>query len=326
MALNLFFLGNSGAGKSTLVKAVTTQSKGISRIAHRFTKVKDVDEKTAGIIPYTIVSESLGRLTLYDFAGQKEYYAGHDALLQSMKSSPSITVLVVDMRDEEEKMRDNVLFWFQYINNHCPIAGSQAHIIVIGSHADELPSSERKVKQRLLQSVVSSRKPANVTLAGQIIIDCRYAESSAMSQLRALLTQSCQALRSSKEIAAAPHSFLVFLLHKFYVKPAVRFDIAADQLRRNMNKKKHVYLECLRSSNPFEMCEKLNERGNILFMRILKIQETAGSCLTKLFFSPRSMVSSLLLRDSKNTKSSHPAQVWCDCPSWLHCFQMSTQR
>ena len=270
MALNMFFLGNSGAGKSTLVKAITTQSKGISRIAHRFAKVKDVDEKTAGIIPCTIVSESLGRLTLYDFAGQKEYYAGHDALLQSMKTSPSITALVVDMRDEEEKMRENVLFWFQYINNHCPIGGSQAHLIVIGSHADELPSSEHKVKQRLLQSVVSSRKPENVTLAGQIIIDCRYAESSAMSQLRSLLTQSCQALRSSEEIAVAHHSFLVFLFHKFSEMPAVMLDTAAEELRHNMSSDKHLYLESLKSSDPFEMCEKLNLRGNILFMKNLE--------------------------------------------------------
>ena len=270
MALNLFFLGNSGAGKSTLVKAVTTQSKGISRIAHRFAKVKDVDEKTAGIIPCTIVSESLGRLTLYDFAGQKEYYAGHDALLQSIKTSPSITALVVDMRDEEVKMMENVLFWFQYINNHCPIRGSQAHLIVIGSHADELPSSERKVKQQLLQSVVSSRKPENVTLAGQIIIDCRYAESSAMSQLRSMLTQSCQALRSSEEIDAAHHSFLVFLLNKFGEIPAITLNTAAEELRHNMSSDEHVYLESLKSSDPFEMCEKLNERGNILFMKNLE--------------------------------------------------------
>ena len=270
MALNLFFLGNSGAGKSTLIKAVTTQGKGISRIAHRFAKVKDVDEKTAGIIPYTIVSESLGRLTLYDFAGQKEYYAGHDALLQSMKTSPSITALVVDMRDEEEKLRENILFWFQYINNHCPIGGSQAHLTVIGSHADQLLTSERKVKQCLLQSVVSSRKPENVTLSGQIIIDCRYAESSAMSQLRSLLTQSCQALRISEEIAAAHHSFLVFLLHKFGKSPAVTLDTAAEELRCNMSSDEHLYLESLKSSDPFEMCEKLNKRGNILFMKNLE--------------------------------------------------------
>ena len=281
MALNMFFLGSSGAGKSTLVKAVTTQSKGISRIAHRFAKVKDVDEKTAGIIPCTIVSESLGRLTLYDFAGQKEYYAGHDALLQSMKTSPSITVLVVDMRDEEEKMRKNVLFWFQYINNHCPIGGSQAHLIVIGSHADELPSSKRKIKQQLLQSVVSSRKPENVTLAGQIIIDCRYAESSTMSQLRSLLTQSCQALRSSEEISAAHHSFLVFLLHKFRKMPAVTLHTAMEKLRRNISSVKYVYLESLKSSDPFEICEKLNERGNILFMKNLEYPGNSWIVLDK---------------------------------------------
>ena len=126
------------------------------------------------------------------------------------------------------------------------------------------------MREWLLQSVVSSQKPENVPLAGQIIIDCRYAESSPMSQLRSLLTQTCQALRSSEEIAAANHSFLVFLLHKFSEMPAIRFDIAADELRCNMNNRKHVYLECLKFSNPFEMCEKLNERGNILFMKNLE--------------------------------------------------------
>ena len=65
-AIKMFVLGNPGVGKSTLVKAVNTKGSGFSRIKQRFTKVTDVEEKTAGIIPYDIHSEALGRVTMFD--------------------------------------------------------------------------------------------------------------------------------------------------------------------------------------------------------------------------------------------------------------------
>ena len=92
MAVKMFILGNPGAGKSTLVKSLQTEGAMFSRIKHRFTKVTDVDERTAGIIPYDIESKALGRVTLYDFAGHREFYAGHDALLRnSMTASPLLS-------------------------------------------------------------------------------------------------------------------------------------------------------------------------------------------------------------------------------------------
>ena len=99
MSIKMFILGNSGAGKSTLVKSLKTEGDGmLVRFRHRLSKVTDVDERTTGIIPYDIESKSLGRVTLYDFAGHREFYAGHDALLQnSMTTSPSIIVLVIEI-------------------------------------------------------------------------------------------------------------------------------------------------------------------------------------------------------------------------------------
>ena len=96
MSIKMFILGNPGAGKSTLVKSIKTEGDGmLVRIKHRLSKVTDVDERTAGIIPYDIHSKALGRVTLYDFAGHREFYAGHDAFLQnSMTASPSIVALV----------------------------------------------------------------------------------------------------------------------------------------------------------------------------------------------------------------------------------------
>ena len=91
MAIKMFVLGDPGAGKSTLVKSIETESEGVaSRLKNQVSKVRDVDKKTAGIIPHEIISKTLGRVTVYDFAGHREFYAGHDAVLRnSSENSPS---------------------------------------------------------------------------------------------------------------------------------------------------------------------------------------------------------------------------------------------
>ena len=270
MSINMFVLGNVGAGKSTIVKAISTEVQGFSRLKHRISKVKHVDQKTAGIIPYELRSKALGRVSLYDFAGHKEYYAGHDALLaNTMTNSSSVVALLVDMRDEEEKIRETVQYWFQFINNHSHASSSKTHLVIISSHADELPSGESRKKARILQSVVSKLNLENITLAGQFTIDCRFAESSSMTRLRSLLSESCNALRSSDEIEASQHCYMIFLVHNFDDKLAVTFDQAAKELMVKCSKKsdEHVYLEFIKSSDLFELSQKLNDRGHILFMK-----------------------------------------------------------
>ena len=287
MAIKMFVLGNPGAGKSTFVKALSTEGQGFSRIKHQFIKVRNVDEKTAGIIPHDIHSKALGRLTLYDFAGHKEYYAGHDALLHNtMTNSPSIVTLVVDMRDEEGKIREILQYWFQFINNHSSGGGAKPHLVIIGSHADVIPSSEVRQKSRALESVVNSYKFETITFAGQVVIDCRYAESSSMTKLRSILSQICQSLRSSGRMAGDHHCFLVFLLHRFSDRLAVTYSDATDKLKhglndKNLNRGENRYLKYIQSSDPLEMCKKLNERGSILFMENKECPERSWIVLDK---------------------------------------------
>ena len=270
-AINMFVLGNVGAGKSTIVKAISTEAQGFSsRLKHRVSKVKHVDQKTAGIIPYELQSKALGLLSLYDFAGHKEYYAGHDALLaNTMTNSPSVIALLVDMRDEEEKIRETVQYWFQFINNHSHASSSKTHLVIVSSHADELPSGESKKKARRVQSVVSNLNLDNITLAGQFTLDCRYAESSSMTQLRSTLSESCKVLRGSEKISAADHYYLIFLLHHFKEELAVTLDKVATELILKCNEKSDelMYLEFIKSSDLFELSQELTERGAILFMK-----------------------------------------------------------
>ena len=268
MAVKMFVLGNPGAGKSTLVKSLQTEGATFSRIKHRFTKVTDVDERTAGIIPYDIESKALGRVTLYDFAGHREFYAGHDALLRnSMTASPSIVALVTDMRGEEGLIRETLQYWFEFINNHSTEGRFKSHLVILGSHTDCLSFGEKNPKAQFLRHITSHHTLDNISIVGQVMLDCRYAESSSISQLRSILVQSCKALRSSETIAIAHRCFLLFLFDKYRDQPAVRFSIAAAEMVNSAKLYEYAYLCCLKSSNLIEVCKMLNKRGDILFMK-----------------------------------------------------------
>ena len=268
MAVKMFVLGNPGAGKSTLVKSLQTEGAMFSRIKHRFTKVTDVDGRTAGIIPYDIESKALGRVTLYDFAGHREFYAGHDALLRnSMTASPSIVVLVIDMRGEEGLIRETFQYWFEFISNHSTEGRFESHLVILGSHTDCLSFGEKRQKAQFLQRITSHHTLDNISIIGQVVLDCRYAESASISQLRSILVQSCKALRSSETMAIAHRCFLLFLFDKYREQPAVRFSTAATEMVNSAKLYEYAYLRCLKSTNLIEVCEILNKRGDILFMK-----------------------------------------------------------
>ena len=137
-----FVLSDPGVRKSTLVKSLATERKGFTHLINRMTKVTGVDKKTAGIIPHDLYSDDLGRLTMYDLAGHKEFYAGHDALLQnSLAGSPSAVIfLVADMRESEDDLTASVQYWLSFIENQYKSdARHKPHIIIVGSHADISP-------------------------------------------------------------------------------------------------------------------------------------------------------------------------------------------
>ena len=268
MAIKILILGNQGVGKSTLVKCLQVEGTMFDRIKHRFTKVTDVDESTAGIIPYDVQSKLLGRVIFFDFAGHREFYAGHDALLQnSITASPSIVALGIDMRGEVGHIRETLQYWFEFINSHSTEGSSESHLILIGSHTDCLPYSETKQKTQFLQLITNHHPLEGISIAGLVMLDCRYAESSSMSQLRSILAQSCKSLRSSETMAIAHRSFLLFLFDKYRDQPAVSFSTAAAEMMCNIEIDKYAYLCCLKSSNLIDVCEVLNKRGDILFIR-----------------------------------------------------------
>ena len=272
MSIKMFVLGNPGAGKSTLVESLKTEETGtISRFMNRYTKVKNVNMKTAGIIPHDLNSALLGKVSIYDFAGHEEFHSGHGALLSnSMANSPSIVILVIDMREDDHKIEKAVLYWLEFINNQCCEEDPKPHLVMICSHTDQ--AKNEKSNLNLARSLVKRYK---FNLVRDVTIDCRYAESSSMSELRSILAQSCQVLRSSETMEVDQHCFLVFLLDKCKDKVG----ITLNEIRLII--KDEAYFKFLKSCNILEICEQLNKRGDILFMKNHQNSDSSWIILSK---------------------------------------------
>ena len=158
--VKVFIVGNPSVGKSTLTAALKRRITGIfSRIF--FGKVTGIDQKTVGIVPHDVENDSLGRITLYDFAGHREFYSGHAALLQTaIQSTPPIFLLVINLCEAGDEIFKNILYWISFLENQCASVSCKPHIILVGSHADNLKRVNPRIKLKqwlipLMQSVSS---------------------------------------------------------------------------------------------------------------------------------------------------------------------------
>ena len=303
MAIKMFVIGNPDAGKSTLVRSIEKEAEGIrSRLASQLTKVKGVDVKTAGIIPHEIITKSLGRVILYDFAGHKEFYAGHDVLPRnSVGTSPSVVMLVINAAGAESEARGTIEYWLEFLNQQHYDGNSKPHLLVIGSHCDQISSADVASRKGLIQSVVKARNLEHFVCADPVILDCRYAGRSAMTELRKSLSQICQQSRSTERLEFASHGFWVFLLDKFRNVPAIT--IATGKRSINETVTQEVYRAFLQSLDLLSCCKELNKQGSIYSScQIMTIQKEAGSFSTRPFYFLRSMVNYLPLRTLRNIR------------------------
>ena len=150
----LILTGDSGAGKTTITELIV-------RLASSSTAVEcvtDVERLTAGIVPHHIHSEQLGNFVVYDFAGQQEYYSSHAAVLeQVMRRSAAMFLCVVDLSESKEKICESLHYWLSFIDNACSTAEGRSHVVIVGSHADQVTSSVEE-KSSLLQTIIATRR------------------------------------------------------------------------------------------------------------------------------------------------------------------------
>ena len=272
-SVKVFIIGNSGVGKSTLTEALKIEASLLTRAFAARTRVSDVDEKTAGIVPHDFESKNYGRVTFYDFAGHREFYSSHEAFLQNVIQTSSPTfLLVVNMSAENDIIQQNILYWLSFVENQCSAINCIiSHVIVIGSHADIVLSGGDDPQQKAIEISEYIKNTFQSSIVEYVAIcpmDCQYPESSGMTKLRQCLIKICNTVRISKVIPFNAHCFHVFLLDTFRASVAVTIQKIQDQIMEEQTMKEGIarFLPD-KSTTICEVCDELNNRGHILFLK-----------------------------------------------------------
>ena len=290
--VKIFIVGNPSAGKSSLTKALQTETSALGAALASITGprlVSDVEQKTAGIVPCQFTSRKYGHVTFYDFAGQQEYYASHAALLQnSISSSAPLFIIVVNLCDSEEDIKQKLVYWISFLANQCTSVTTKPHVIIVGSHKDVVRSRgedpRAKVNMEFLQA---SHVSSGFHISKFIPMDCRQSNSRGVAKLADAMKESCDDLRKQFAVVHHLHQLFTFLLEKFSGVSAVRFDQVLKTIRASL-KTNATWLAFSQADDlNSDLCE-LNDRGHIMYLKgwIILDQAALLSEVNGVLFAP----------------------------------------
>ena len=250
----LILTGDSGAGKTTITELIVhlASSTAVECVA-------DVHRLTAGIVPHHIQSEQLGNFVVYDFAGQQEYYSSHAAVLeQVMRRSAAMFLCVVDLSESKEKICESLHYWLSFIDNACSTTEERSHVVIVGSHADQVTSS---VEKSSLLHEIAVRRVKRQQYSGFLSMDCRYADTDASRRLITTLTNSQKAIAASQPVIHYnSHVVYAFLHSKLNVVGCTLHDLVSAVAKEN-----HYSLPNDQSVL-VDILTTLSDRGLILFI------------------------------------------------------------
>ena len=264
--VKLLVIGDPSVGKTTLIQSLQNElSEEV--ISEHF-------DHTAGIVPTDFNSQHYGVVTFYDFAGQAEYYASHDAVLHStIKNVPPIVLILVNLNESTKIILNQTKYWIGVMANRCSSLGNEAaHMILVGSHADVFENKGKNPSEKvsqLHQSVTAQVEKKNIILKGVVHLNCCQSKSIEMSKLQELLQQSTSDLREKGVMDFNSHCFFAFLLHMFRSNNVVNLGHILKTLKSKSKDTTNSPLFALPSDRckVIEMCHDLNQKGHIMFVK-----------------------------------------------------------
>ena len=168
----IFVVGHPGAGKSTLVETIKKEG------FFSFFSTSTIKLHTAGIVPSTYDSNAYGRMILYDFAGDFEYYSSHAAIMESIDTSKgsNIYLIICDLSEGEKEAATKYSYWLSFLSYNIK-QFSHTVILLVGSHADVIkkPSVEHalSVLDSISQKFCSNYKINDAHIERSVALDCR---------------------------------------------------------------------------------------------------------------------------------------------------------
>ncbi len=271
LPLSVLIIGEGGVGKSTLLKSIRS-SKGFWSLFQKATPVDGVDARTVGIIPYEIHTKEFGRIIFFDFAGQKEFYTSHSAILENaVQTSPPIIILCAKLVESEKAIIDSTYRWLTLVQNQCTNLKGKAHVIVVGSHADQVKEGEDpRAKEGIFAPIIKLFPKFEFTEF--IPMDCRFADSDDMTKARKQIQKSSAILRSPETISLNAHTFYIYLADNFKDDLAVSLKDVQQRIHSDLDRTHDERMADILSFIPttlphlVEICDQLSKTGLLLFI------------------------------------------------------------
>ena len=227
-------IGDHATGKTTLVEVLSRQATRFWKVVpSRFRRVTNTEHCTAGIILVRLQSKKFGNVILYDFAGHKEYYSSHAAVLENFKSKspPPLFVILLKLTESMKYISEKLYYWTSMIENHCKLKARSPQVLVVGSFADEVKAKGGSVRQvsDQVQKIIKSFRVANpasdvvtssLEFVGFVPLDCRVQASGRMDEFSDSLAKTCQRLQETADTSFGCHILYTLLLDKFREKVA----------------------------------------------------------------------------------------------------------
>ncbi|XP_064387477.1 uncharacterized protein LOC135335830 isoform X4 [Halichondria panicea] len=309
LPLSVLIIGDGGVGKSTLLKSILS-SKGFWSLFQKARPVDDVDARTVGIIPYEIYTKEFGRIIYFDFAGQKEFYTSHCAILENaVQTSPPIIILCAKLVESEQAIIDSMYRWLTLVQNQCTNLKGKAHVIVVGSHADQVKKmgEDPQAKESIFAPIIKQFPKFEITEF--IPIDCRFADSSDMNIVRKRIQKSSAILRSPETISLNAHTFYIYLAENFKHKLAVSLKVVQQRIHSDLDQtheseKMADILSFIPTTlnHLVDICTQLSKVGLLLFL-----------------YNKSSYENSFLICDSKKLLSDVTGTVFAPEHFRQHC-------
>ena len=177
-----------------------------------------------------------------------------------MRRSAAMFVCLIDLRKSNESICQSLHYWLSFIDNACSTAEGRSHVLIVGSHADQVASSVVE-KSSLLQTIIATRRVKRQEYVGCIAMDCRRANTDASRRLIAILADSQKAITASQPVIHYySHVVYAFLRTKLTVVGCTLHDLVSAVAKENdssLPNDQSVLVEILTT---------LSDKGLILFI------------------------------------------------------------
>ena len=235
-AFNVFVMGNFSSGKSTLVKAIQEhfqiQPNFAQKQIRHYQMVSGVELCTAGITSTDIQIPNCGRVIMYDFAGQAEYYSSHAAICESLITTEDCLIIVVfNLSKSLSECVQELQFWQLFINNQLRSCAHYPPIIFVASYADI-------VKLRGLDSAHEAKQVIRTSFGEKchhevVFLDCRQKYSTGLQIISEHIAKLCTKFQESSIVETKVHILLYFIRLHFKEEMACLLDEVFQLLALN---------------------------------------------------------------------------------------------